>query len=76
MVSCLLPLPRFESLEIGGLRKLPVTWGKAVIFARYSGFLNHLQLAHKSRISRNMAEQLIKNEISNPKKDVAMIIGM
>ena len=27
------------------VRKLPVTWGKAVFFAGYSGFLHYLQLA-------------------------------
>ena len=30
---------------MGQVRKLPVTWGTAVVFARYSGFLHHLQLA-------------------------------
>ena len=27
------------------VRKLPVTWGQAVVFAGYSGFLHYLQLA-------------------------------
>ena len=41
---CLSPLPRFESRP-GHVRKLPVTWGKAVVFAGYSGFLHYIQLA-------------------------------
>ena len=30
---------------IFNVRKLPVTWGLAVVFAGYSGFLHYLQLA-------------------------------
>ena len=41
---CLSPLLGFESRP-GHVRKLPVTWGKAVVFAGYSGFLHYLQLA-------------------------------
>ena len=41
---CLSPLPGLESRP-GHVRKLPVTWGWAVIFAGYSGFLHYLQLA-------------------------------
>ena len=44
VASCLSPLPGFESRP-GHVRKLPVTLGKAVVFARYSDFLNQLQLA-------------------------------
>ena len=40
-----------------------VTWGLAVVFAGYSGFLQHLHLA--SRLSRNMAEKVTKNQNSN-----------
>ena len=31
--------------SLSHVRKLPVTWGEAVIFAEYSGFLHYLQLA-------------------------------
>ena len=41
---CLSPLPEFESLP-RYVRKLPVTWDWAVVFAGYSGFLRYLQLA-------------------------------
>ena len=41
---CLSPLPGFESRP-GYVRKLPVTWGKVVVFAGYSGFLHYVQLA-------------------------------
>ena len=41
---CLSPLPGFESRH-GHVRELPVTWGLAVVFAGYSGFLYYLQLA-------------------------------
>ena len=41
---CLSPLLGFESRP-GHVRKLPVTWGKAVFFTGYSGFLHYLQLA-------------------------------
>ena len=45
--SCLSPLPGFESWP-EHVRKLPVTWGEAVVFARYSAFLHQFQLAsHK-----------------------------
>ena len=43
-VRCLSPLSGFESRP-GHVRKLPVTWGQAVVFAGYSGFLHYLQLA-------------------------------
>ena len=39
--NCLSPLPGFESCP-GHVRKLPVTWGKAVVFAWYYGFLSPL----------------------------------
>ena len=38
---CLSPLPVFETRP-GHVRKLPVTWGWAVVFAGYSGFLHYL----------------------------------
>ena len=41
---CLSPLHGFES-QPGHVGKLPVTWGQAVVFAGYSGFLHYLQLA-------------------------------
>ena len=41
---CLSALSGFESWQ-GHVKKLPVTWGSAVVFARHSGFLHHLQLA-------------------------------
>ena len=37
-------LPGFES-KSGHVRRLPVTWGYAVAFAEYSGFLRSLQQA-------------------------------
>ena len=39
-----MPLPVFKS-QVGHVRKLPVTSGKAVVFAGYSSFLHYLQLA-------------------------------
>ena len=39
--SCTSPLPGLESWA-GQVRKLPVTWGQAVVFAGYSDFLHHL----------------------------------
>ena len=44
IACCLSPLPGFES-QPGHVGKLPVTWGQAVVFAGYSGFLHYLQLA-------------------------------
>ena len=41
---CLSPLSGFESRP-GHVRELPVTWGSAVVFAGYSGFLHYIQLA-------------------------------
>ena len=41
---CLTSLPGFESWP-GQVRKLPVPWGKAVVFAGYSRFLHYLELA-------------------------------
>ena len=38
------PLSGFEP-RLGRLRKVPVTWGWAVVFARCPGFLQQLQLA-------------------------------
>ena len=43
--NCLSPPPGFESRP-GFVMKLTVTWGYAVVFAAYSGFLHHLQLAN------------------------------
>ena len=37
-------MSRFES-HPDYVRKLPVTWDKAVVFAGYYGFLHQLQLA-------------------------------
>ena len=42
--SCLSPLPMFE-FRSGQVRKLPVTWGKMVVFAGYSSFLHKFRLA-------------------------------
>ena len=42
--SYLSPLSGFES-HPRHVVKLPVTWGKALVFARYSDFLYQLQLA-------------------------------
>ena len=44
IACCLSPLPGFKS-QPGHVGKLPVTWGQAVVFAGYSGFLHYLQLA-------------------------------
>ena len=41
--SCLSSLPAFE-YRPWQVRKLQMTFGKAVVFVRYSGFLHHLQL--------------------------------
>ena len=60
---CLSPLPGFESRP-GHVRKLPVTWGWAVVFAGYSGFLHYLQLA--SHELATIGINVTKNEIPNP----------
>ena len=61
--SCLSPLPGFEP-QSGQVRKLPVTWGKAVVFTKYFGFLHYLQLAnHDSWLSHNMAEKVSKKSM-------------
>ena len=54
--SYLSPLPEFESRP-GHFRKLTVTRGHAVVFARYYGFLHHIQLASHDC---NIAEKVIK----------------
>ena len=41
---CFSPLFGFESRP-GHVRELPVTWGKAVVFAEHFGFLQQLQWA-------------------------------
>ena len=41
---CLSSLPGFESRP-AHVRKLPVPWGKAVVFAGYSPFLHYLKRA-------------------------------
>ena len=41
---CLSPLPGYQS-QPGHVRKFPVTYGLAVVFAGYSGFLHQLLLA-------------------------------
>ena len=46
--NCLSPLSAFESFP-GHVRKLPVTWGCAVVFAGCSGFPHQLQLASHDR---------------------------
>ena len=46
------------------MRKLPVTWGQAVFFAGYSGFLHYLQLA--SHELATIGISVTKNEIPNP----------
>ena len=43
--SCLSLLSGLESQPEHDMRKLPVTWCKAVVSAGYSGFLQQLQLA-------------------------------
>ena len=50
------------SVDVG---KLPVTWGQAVFFAGYSGFLHYLQLAsHELAI---IGINVTKNKIPNSK---------
>ena len=45
--------------------ELPVTWGSAVVFAGYSGFLHYLHLAsHEVAI---IGINVTKNKIPNPK---------
>ena len=61
---CLSPLPGFKSRP-GHVRKLPVTWGWAVVFAGYSGFLHYLQLA--SHELATIGINVTKNEIPNSK---------
>ena len=43
--GCLSPMPLFDSRP-GHMSKLPVAWGEAVVFAGYSSFLHHIQLAN------------------------------
>ena len=64
--SCFSPLPGLES-KPGHVRKLPVTWGQAVVFAGYSGFLHHLQLASHDYMAAIWQKKVTKNEISNSK---------
>ena len=59
---CLSPLPRFESWP-GHVRKLPVTWGKAVVFAGYSGFLHYIQVARHELATIGI--NVMQNEIQN-----------
>ena len=49
----------------GLVRKFPVTWGKAVVFAGYSGFLHYLQLA--SHELATIGINVTKNQIPNSK---------
>ena len=56
-------LSGFESWP-GHVRKLPVTWGKAVVFAGYFGFLHYLQLA--SHELATIGINLTKSKIPNP----------
>ena len=44
IASCLSPLRGFE-FHPRHAKKLPLTWGLAVVYAGYSGFLHQLQLA-------------------------------
>ena len=60
--SCLSTLPGFES-HPGHVRKLPVTWGKAVVFAGYSSFFHQLQLASHDFVARWL--KVMKNKIPN-----------
>ena len=68
---CLSPQPGFES-RLGVVRKLPVTWGKVVVFAGNSGFLHYLQLA--SYELATIGINVTKNEI--PKKWQAICLGL
>ena len=61
---CLSPLPGFES-QPGHVRNLPVTWGYAVVFAEYSGFLHYLQLA--SHKLATIGINVTKNKIPSSK---------
>ena len=60
--SFLSPLFGYESY-LGHVRKLPVTWGQVVVFARYSSFLHQLQMASQNLAA--MVEKVMKNEIPN-----------
>ena len=63
IARCLSPLPGFES-QPGHVGKLLVTWGQAVVFTGYSGFLHYLQLAsHELPI---IGINVTKNKIPNP----------
>ena len=52
-----------EMVLDGGRGLLPVTWGQAVVFARYTGFLHYLQLA--SHELATIGISVTKNEIPN-----------
>ena len=43
--SCLSPFLSGMKSQLANVRKLPIVWGKAVVFAGYLGFLHQLQLA-------------------------------
>ena len=45
MFKVVILFPHSRWTHLGYVRKLPVTWGKAVEFNMYSGFLHQLQLA-------------------------------
>ena len=64
IARCLSPLPWFES-QPGHVGKLPVTWGQAVVFVGYSGFLHYLQLASHELaiIGINVTKNKIPNQI-------------
>ena len=69
IAHCLSPLPGFES-QPGHMGKLPVTWGQAVVFAGYSGFLHYLQLA--SQELAIIGINVTKNKIPNPNLAVSL----
>ena len=60
--SCLSPLSGFESRP-RHVRRLPVTWGSAVVFAMYSSFLHCLQPA--SHELAKIGINVTKNKIPN-----------
>ena len=58
--SYLSTLSGFES-QSGQVKKLPVTWGQAIVLAWYSGFLHQFQLAGHDFAT--IWQKVTKNEI-------------
>ena len=58
----------------GHVRKLPVAWGKAVVFTGYSGFLHQLQLAsHNLAAIWQKKSRKAKFQIQNPVSGLSLL---